>query len=101
MIIEITESKKPSKRFCVTLDTGKSYDFGYKHGKTYIDHHDKRLRQNYLKRHLANRTEHTLISNLVPSPALFSAMLLWGPSTSLDKNIRYLNRLWDSKHESE
>jgi len=36
------------------------------------------LRANYWKRHLANRTEDERITNLVPSPALFSAMLLWG-----------------------
>jgi hypothetical protein len=101
MIVEITSSEKPLKRFRVTLDTGKSFDFGYKYGKTYIDHHDKRLRTNYWKRHLGNRTEHSLISNLVPSPALFSAMILWGQSTDLNRNIRYLNQLWHSKHESK
>ena len=48
---------------------------------TYIDHHDKTKRANYWKRHLvANRTELHLITNLVPSPELFSAMLLWGDS---------------------
>ena len=77
----------------MTLDNGQSYDFGLKGGKTYIDHHDKRLRANYWKRHLANRTEHERIKNLTPSPALFSAMLLWGDSTSLDRNIQILNRL--------
>jgi hypothetical protein len=93
MIVEITDSKKPSKRFCVTMNNGKKFDFGLKNGSTYIDHHDKRLRANYLKRHLANRTEHRLISELIPSPALFSAMLLWGDSTSLNKNIQNLNHL--------
>ena len=91
MIVEITDSKKPSKRFCVTMDNGKRFDFGLKNGSTYIDHHDKRLRTNYWKRHLANRTEHRLISDLIPSPALFSAMLLWGDSTSLNINIENLN----------
>ena len=91
MIVEIIDSKKQSKRFCVRLDDGKTFDFGLKNGSTYIDHHDKRLRANYWKRHLANRTEHRLISELIPSPALFSAMLLWGDSTSLNKNIQNLN----------
>jgi len=93
MIVELTESKKPSKRFCVTLDTGKLYAFGYKNGKTYVDHINKRRRHNYWKRHSANRTKHILISNLVPSPALCSAMLLWGPSISLEKYIQNLNQL--------
>jgi len=91
MIVEITDSRKPSKRFCVRLDNGKTFDFGLKNGSTYIDNHDKRLRSNYWKRHLANRTEHERITNLVPSNALFSAALLWGDSTSLNKNIQSLN----------
>ena len=93
MIVAIHESNRTNKRYCVTLDNGRSYDFGLKDGKTYIDHHDERLRTNYWKRHLANRTEHEHITNLIPSPALFSAMLLWGDSTSLNKNIQNLNHL--------
>ena len=91
MIVEITDSKKPSKRFCVRLANGKTFDFGLKNGSTYIDHRDKKLRANYWKRHLANRTEHERITNLIPSNALFSAALLWGDSTSLNKNIQTLN----------
>ena len=93
MIVEIIDSKKQSKRFCVRLDDGKTFDFGLKNGSTYIDHHDVKKRENYWKRHLANKTEHRLITNLIPSPALFSAMLLWGDSTSLNKNMRDLNHL--------
>ena len=97
-IVDIRESKKPSKRFCVTLDDGRSFDFGLKTGSTYIDHHDSRLRANYFKRHLANHSEHELITNLIPSPATFSAMLLWGHSRDLNKNVRELNRLWEKKY---
>ena len=93
MIVEISDSKKASKRYCVRLDDGRTFDFGLKNGSTYIDHHDVKKRENYWKRHLANKTEHRLITNLIPSPALFSAMLLWGDSTSLNKNIRDLNHL--------
>ena len=93
MILEISNSKKASKRYCVRLDDGRTIDFGLKNGDTYIDHHDPEKRENYWKRHLANKTEHRLITQLIPSPALFSAMLLWGDSTSLNKNIRDLNHL--------
>jgi len=91
MIVEITDSKKPSKRFCVTMNNGKKFDFGLKNGSTYIDHHDKRLRANYWKRHLANKTEYERITNFIPSNALFSAMLLLCNSTSLQINIQNLN----------
>jgi hypothetical protein len=58
-----------------------------------VDHmtSDERLRANYWKRHLANRTEHERTTNLIPSPALFSAMILWGDSTSLNKIIQNSN----------
>ena len=76
------------------MDSGKKYNFGLDTGRTYIDHHDPKLRDAYRARHLANGTEHRLIHNLVPSPALFSYYILWGPYTDINSNIRYLNNLW-------
>ena len=98
MIIKIEKSPIKNKRFRVYMDNGKHYDFGLSNGRTYIDHKDSVLKKNYLKRHLANPIERELISNLVPSPALFSAFLLWGKYTDLQKNIDYLNNLWAKKH---
>ena len=96
-IIKIDPSEKKDKRFIVTLDDGRKFDFGLKTGQTYIDHHDKVKRENYLKRHLANKIENKLINDLIPSPALFSAFLLWGPSTNLEENIKHLNNLMSRK----
>ena len=98
MIIKIEKSPKQNKRYRVTLDDGRIFDFGLDSGSTYIDHHDKEKRFNYVKRHMANKTEKQLIENLVPSPALFSMILLWGPYADLHKNIEYLNNLWKEKH---
>jgi len=98
MITKVESSPLPNKRFRVFMDNGKSYDFGLKSGSTYIDHHDMTKRLNYLKRHLANETENTLIKNLVPSPSLFSAYLLWGKYTTLEQNVHFLNSLWEKKH---
>ena len=97
MIINISESTKPNKRFCLTMDNGKKYNFGHKYGQTFIDHHEDKKRENYWKRHLANKTEKELIKNLTPSPALFSAVLLWGQSTNINKNIQWLNHAWKIK----
>ena len=94
MIIKITKSPVKHKRFRVHMNTGKYYDFGLDIGKTYIDEGDKTKRENYWKRHLGNETEKQLINNLVPSPSLFSAYLLWGSSTDIHKNIETLNKLW-------
>lgn len=94
MIISLITSTKPNKRFKAVFDDGKEIDFGLKWGQTYIDHKDKTRRFNYWRRHWANKTERKLIKHLIPSPALLSAMILWGNSTDLDKNIEYLNKLF-------
>jgi len=92
-IISISESPKKNKRFRVYLDDNTHYDFGLKNPKygTYIDHHDKKKRMNYISRHLANYNEKKLIDSITPSPALFSMMLLWGKYENIDDNIKYLN----------
>ena len=94
-IIDVINSDKDKKRLKVILNNGKSYDFGLRGASTYIDHHDKQKRANYLKRHIASPLEKNLIINLVPSPALFSAGLLWGPNESLDDNIKHLNSVFE------
>jgi hypothetical protein len=98
MIVSVTKSPVKNKRFRVLLKNGRHYDFGLLGGSTYIDHHDKKLRDAYWKRHYANPTEKKLIDGFIDSPALFSAYLLWGDSTNLDKNIRDLNHLMNSKN---
>jgi hypothetical protein len=94
MIVELKPSPKPMKRYRVIMDTGKSYDFGLKGGETYIDHKDKKKRNAYWARHCGNDTERRLIDNLVPSPSLFAARLLWGDYTDIEKNISQLNQEW-------
>ena len=91
MIELIEESPLKNKRFRVVVN-GKKYDFGLDTGSTYIDHHDKNKRENYRKRHMGNPREKILIENNVMSPALLSYSLLWGESTSLEKNKTELNK---------
>lgn len=101
MIIALkTPAEKEGKRFTAVLDNGKRIHFGLKGGQTYLEHKDKVKRFNYWKRHFGNDKERKLIQNLVPSPALLSAMILWGNSTDVDKNVEYLNQLWKLKHMS-
>ena len=97
-IIYITESPRLFKKYRVYLNDGTYYDFGLDKSQTYLDHHDKMIRQNYQARHLANSVERQLIETLTPSPALFSYMILWGEHTDLIKNIEYLNSLLRMKH---
>lgn len=98
MIISLIASPRIKKRFRAVFADGKEIDFGLKGGQTYIDHKNRDKKLNYWRRHWANKTERKLIQNLVPSPALLSAMLLWGGSTDLDRNIQTLNNLWRVKH---
>jgi hypothetical protein len=101
MIISIEPSPKRNKRYRVQLDDGRTYDFGQKSAQTFIDHHDETKRSNYWARHFANRTEKRLITELQSSPALFSAMLLWGRYTKLEENIKYLNQLFDIQRSNK
>jgi hypothetical protein len=99
MIVDIKPSPLKTKRFRATIlkhdGTKQRIDFGQKDGVTYIDNmRTSQERHNYLQRHLGNPTEKKLIENLIPSPALLSATLLWGKHKSLSKNVDELNKLW-------
>lgn len=61
---------------------GKKVHFGAAGSQTYLDHHDKEKRANYLKRHKVNENW-----NNPTSPGALSRHLLWGDSTSLMMNI--------------
>lgn len=99
IITLISPAKVKNKRFTAEFEDGREISFGLKGGRTYIDHKDKTKRFNYWRRHYANETEKKLIKNLVPSPALLSAFLLWGQSTDINKNIDMLNDMWRLKHK--
>jgi hypothetical protein len=105
MIEEVIPSPVQNKRFRATLvdETGRVHkiDFGQKGGQTFIDNGSVKKKQDYWARHYGgNPTERHLIDNLIPSAALLSAFLLWGPSQKLDDNIRLLNELFEVKHRS-
>ena len=79
--MELYESNRKNKRFMAIIK-GKKYHFGLKNGSTYIDHKDELKRQNYIKRHIVNEDWGKVNSGSL------SRYLLWGDSTSLDKNIK-------------
>jgi hypothetical protein len=101
IILDLTNSPKENKRFRITYSDDmkvKHTDFGLKGGDTFIDHHNLKKRENYRKRHLANKTERNRIENLIPSPALFSYKLLWGDSPDLLENIIELQKEWNAEY---
>jgi hypothetical protein len=89
--MELYKSDKPTKRFLAIYE-GKKYYFGQPNAYTFIDGADEKVRENYWKRHYANPTEKYRIDNLIPSPALFSAYILWN-TDDIYKNVRILNKI--------
>lgn len=98
-IIYITDSPRLFKKYRVYLNDGTYYDFGLDKSQTYLDHHDKQIRENYRLRHLGNPTERQLIESITPSPSLFSYYLLWGNFPTLIDNIEHLNELFIKKYK--
>jgi hypothetical protein len=90
--ISLTNSSNDLKRFTFTYKESnghiKKINFGSKTGSTYIDHHDKYKRKNYLNRHKALGEDWTSIN-----AGSLSALILWGKSIDLYENlINYLNK---------
>ena len=96
-VVDISPCDVKGKRYAVTLNNGKKYNFGLDTGQTYIDHHDWTKRTNYRRRHYASPKEKLLLESLTPSLSVLSYYLLWGPHANLQENIQYLNRLWTAR----
>lgn len=79
MLIE--KSNRKGKRFQATFANGKIVHFGQAGGQTYIDHGDEAKRAAYLARH--EKRENW---NNPYSAGALSRWILWGPTTSFDKN---------------
>jgi hypothetical protein len=96
-IEDIRPSNRLGKRYVALLDNGDRIHFGQLNGNTYLDHKNIQLREAYINRHYANQIERKLIDDKIPSPALFSAALLWSFFNSNEKtlagNVKILNRL--------
>ena len=86
--VSLEPSKRPAKKFVIQFENPKkTIHFGSKNSSTYLDHHDKQKRHNYLMRHMINEDWDNV------NAGSLSAYLLWGRSTDLDKNLKaYLNK---------
>ena len=86
--ISLEKSNKPNKKLVIKFsEPDLTIHFGSKYSSTYLDHHDKVKRSNYLKRHKVNENW-----NQVNAGSL-SAYILWGPSTDLYENLfNYLDK---------
>jgi len=100
-IISVKKSPNKNKRFQAFVETDmydvygnrihQKINFGDKLGSTFIDHHDLQKKINYWNRHYNNPREKPFLENMIMSPALLSAYILWGESTNMRENIDILN----------
>ena len=80
--ISLDKSNKPNKKLVITFtEPNLTIHFGSKNSSTFLDHHDKVKRSNYLKRHKVNEDW-----NQVNAGSL-SKWLLWGDTSDLYKNL--------------
>ena len=86
--ISSEKSNKPNKKLVITFsEPNLTIHFGSKNSSTFLDHHDKVKRSNYLKRHKVNENW-----NQVNAGSL-SAYILWGDSSDMYSNlINYLDK---------
>jgi hypothetical protein len=86
--ISLEKSNKPNKKLVIKFsDPNLTIHFGSKYSSTYLDHHDKVKRSNYLKRHKVNENWDQV------NAGSLSAYILWGSSTDLNTNlINYLTK---------
>ena len=80
--ISLEKSNKPNKKLVIKFsEPTLTIHFGSKNSSTFLDHHDKLKRSNYLKRHKVNENW-----NQVNAGSL-SRFLLWGSTTDLNTNL--------------
>ena len=86
--ISLEKSNKPDKKLVIKfLDPTLTIHFGSKNSSTYLDHHDKHKRSNYLKRHMVNEDWGNV------NAGSLSAYILCGETTDLNTNLyRYLDK---------
>jgi len=75
-------SNRAGKKFMIWFeDPNKIIHFGSAGSLTYLDHGDKKKRENYIKRHAANENWNEI------NAGSLSRYILWGDSKSLSANL--------------
>ncbi len=84
----IKQSTRKNKKFMIIFSNPKkTIHFGSKNSKTYLDHRDKKKRENYILRHKVNENWNDPLT-----AGTLSFYLLWGSSPDLYTNLQtYLN----------
>ena len=86
-LVKVERSSRSSKKYVATFKIDgktKEIHFGSATSKTYLDHHDTKKRENYIKRHAVRENFNDPLT-----AGSLSKHLLWGRTTSLAENIIY------------
>jgi Family of unknown function (DUF5754) len=79
----IKQSTRRNKKLMITFSNPKTtIHFGSKNSKTFLDHNDKKKRENYILRHKANENWNDPLT-----AGTLSFYLLWGSSPDLYTNL--------------
>lgn len=95
MLVSV-EEVNDKKRFIATFSDGTRTKFGQTNGKTFLDHNDKQLKLNYIKRHIRD-----LRTNDYQRAGFLSVFITWNKPNLKDSikdfNRRIKNRDWEIK----
>lgn len=80
--MKLVRSPLQDKKWRALFSDGTHTDFGATGYQSYVDHHSKLRRANYLSRHRSRENW-----NDPKSAGALSRWILWGNSTSLDTNL--------------
>lgn len=90
--MQITASPLKTKKWRATFKDGTHTDFGDPNYEDYTQHKDEKRRELYKQRHKKD------LETKNPRKAGFlSYYILWGPSTSIEENIRQYKRMFGDK----
>ncbi len=75
--VSLEPSKRPTKKYVIQFEEPKkTIHFGSKNSSTYLDHHDKQKRQNYLIWHMMNEDWDNVNAGSLFLPIFFGGVLL-------------------------
>jgi hypothetical protein len=90
-LVRVERSPNPKKKWRAFFDNGKHTDFGAAGMNDYTITKSKEAREQYVRRHIKD------LKTGDPTRAGFlSLFLLWGPYTSLEKNIAFYKKKFNS-----
>lgn len=94
MLLKLTQSDRPNKRFQITMknpETGrnKTVHFGANSGSTFIDHQDSTKRKNYIARHRELNEDWS--KQGINTAGFWSRWLLWNKPT-LEQTIKFIEK---------